>query len=134
MITNSRLTLLKRVLMLISLCILTALSSCRTVEVSIPQTTVKVLLAGSLDGVDLVPLGPGKEVTAGPSGQYTIKTPSMDGGYSEFAFIIRYNRHDPLTYEIVALRKNKKTIRELSLADIYALPRSGEMFTLSIDP
>lgn len=117
---------------LLILCMIFLSLQCRTVEVSVPGTTLTILLKGDLRAIDLAPIGPEIEVTPGTDGIYQVKTPTMDGGYSEFAFVLKYNRHDPQTYPVVALRRNKQLIRELSLSDIYALPRTRENFTLSL--
>ncbi|MBL8019189.1 MAG: hypothetical protein JNM27_05955 [Leptospirales bacterium] len=109
-------------------------SSCRTVEVALPETTVRIQLKGDLTNTDIVPVNDGVQVELKAPGDYAIKTPTMGGGYSELAFLVRYNRHEPLTYKVIALRKSKTVLREFSLGEIYALPRTGEIYLLSVAP
>lgn len=129
MIDLNRLTSL-----LILSAVLIAGSSCRIVEVALPETTVRILLKGDLTNVDIVPVNDGVQVESKAPGDYAVKTPTMGGGYSEFAFLVRYNKHEPLTYKVIALRKGKTTRREFSLGEIYALPRTGEVYLLSVAP
>ncbi|MCE9596561.1 MAG: hypothetical protein K8S54_01205 [Spirochaetia bacterium] len=111
-----------------------AAPTCRTVEVSLPPKEITILLKGNLSAIDIVPLSPDIQIQKGaPSGQYSIKTPTMDGGYSEFAFLIRYNKHEPMQYKIISVRKNKAAVADFSMADLYALPRIGDAHVLRID-
>jgi hypothetical protein len=54
-----------------------------------------------------------------------IDVPSMDGGYSERAGH-QSNVHDPSTYPIVRISSDGNAARELSLADIDALPHDPD--------
>ena len=116
------------------LSLLLLLPGCRTVETSLPAQEIRIILRGHLANVEIVALHPGHRVRleeASRPREYRITMARMDGGYSQFA-VLRYNVHDPLQYKVIAVRRERTTLRELSLEDIRALPVSGGRFLLAV--
>jgi hypothetical protein len=101
------------------------------VETYSPPTQLRLQLASTCD--DRVHVrGPDgqhppelREIAPAAPGRYIVDVPGMGGGYTEQGGKVS-NVHDPDTYRVIEVLVGDTVARQLSIADVRALPKEPD--------